>query len=76
MTEASHPAIVATRLCKRYGHSPALDRLDLSVEVGQILGWLGPNGFGQVFSRLHGMPSARTKSLSSAARLLDGHEPP
>lgn len=47
MPSAPLPAISTARLCKRYGHSPALDSLDLSVEVGQIFGLLGPNGAGK-----------------------------
>lgn len=34
-------------LTKRYGHFLALDRLTLSVESGQILGFVGPNGAGK-----------------------------
>lgn len=47
MSSAHPPAIVTTRLCKRYGHSPALDSLDLSVAAGRIFGLLGPNGAGK-----------------------------
>ena len=34
-------------LSKRYGHTQALDRVDLTVEPGRIVGLLGPNGSGK-----------------------------
>lgn len=34
-------------LTKRYGNFTALDRLDISVKKGEILGYLGPNGAGK-----------------------------
>lgn len=34
-------------LCKSYGAEPALDRVDLTVEPGHIVGLLGPNGSGK-----------------------------
>src|SRR5207248_2293515 len=41
-------AVVETReLTKKYGGVTALDRLTLSVERGQILGFVGPNGAGK-----------------------------
>jgi len=40
-------AIEAEGLVKRYGDVVALDRLDLAVPVGGILGVLGPNGAGK-----------------------------
>src|SRR5260370_15958008 len=40
--------VVETReLTKRYGSVVALDRLTLSVERGQIMGFVGPNGAGK-----------------------------
>jgi ABC-2 type transport system ATP-binding protein len=42
------PPVVETReLTKKYGRLVALDRLTLSVERGQILGFVGPNGAGK-----------------------------
>jgi ABC-2 type transport system ATP-binding protein len=40
-------AISATGLCKRYGATLALDRLDLTVREGEVYGYLGPNGAGK-----------------------------
>ena len=40
-------AIVIKGLTKKYGEKIALDSLDLSVPVGQILGLIGPNGAGK-----------------------------
>src|SRR4051812_2138221 len=42
------PPIIETReLTKKYGKFLALDRLTMSVERGQILGFVGPNGAGK-----------------------------
>ncbi|MDE3074930.1 MAG: ABC transporter ATP-binding protein, partial [Chloroflexota bacterium] len=41
-------AVIATHgLTKRYGQQFALDHLDLEVEEGEVLGYLGPNGSGK-----------------------------
>ena len=39
--------IEATALSKRYGETQALDKVDLEVAAGSILGVLGPNGAGK-----------------------------
>src|ERR671922_1224685 len=41
------PAVETRELTKKYGKFVALDRLTLSVERGQILGFVGPNGAGK-----------------------------
>src|SRR5215475_10944870 len=42
------PPVVETKnLTKKYGDFTALDRLTMSVERGQILGFVGPNGAGK-----------------------------
>jgi ABC-2 type transport system ATP-binding protein len=43
----SGPAITAHGLTKRFGHLVAVDRLDLTVERGEVYGFLGPNGSGK-----------------------------
>jgi ABC-type Fe3+/spermidine/putrescine transport system ATPase subunit len=40
-------AIRTSALTKRYGHTLALDALDLSVREGEVYGYLGPNGSGK-----------------------------
>ena len=41
------PVVAADRLTKRFGALTALDRLDLVVQRGEVLGYLGPNGAGK-----------------------------
>jgi ABC-2 type transport system ATP-binding protein len=41
------PVVETKDLTKKYGEFTALDRLTLSVERGQILGFVGPNGAGK-----------------------------
>ena len=38
----------AKNLVKSYGGPPALDRVDLELEPGRIVGLLGPNGYGRL----------------------------
>jgi len=40
-------AIVISGLTKTFGSTRALDGLDLSVEAGEVHGFLGPNGSGK-----------------------------
>ncbi len=40
-------AIRTEELSKHYGHTVALDRLDLEIESGEVFGYLGPNGAGK-----------------------------
>src|SRR5262245_10194183 len=39
--------ISTEQLTKRYGHTTALDALDLEIEQGEGFGYLGPNGAGK-----------------------------
>ena len=41
------PAICAKGLSKRYGDTLALDALDMTVQPGEVYGYLGPNGSGK-----------------------------
>ena len=43
----AEPAIAPRGLVKRFGEIVALDRVDLSLEAGTVLGLLGPNGAGK-----------------------------
>jgi ABC-2 type transport system ATP-binding protein len=42
-----HPVVETKDLTKKYGRFTALDRLTMSLERGQILGFVGPNGAGK-----------------------------
>jgi ABC-2 type transport system ATP-binding protein len=44
---SGQPAVETKDLTKKYGRFLALDRLTLTVEPGQILGFVGPNGAGK-----------------------------
>ena len=46
-TEGSKPAVEIRGLSKAFGHTKALDGLDLTVAPGDITGFLGPNGAGK-----------------------------
>jgi len=41
------PVIAANGLVKRYGRATAVDRLNLDIERGELVGFLGPNGAGK-----------------------------
>ena len=45
---AMAPAIEISGLVKTFGPTRALDGLDLEVAAGEVHGFLGPNGAGQV----------------------------
>ena len=47
MDQATAPAIVVDKLCKRFGDFAALDGVSFSVGRGEIMGFLGPNGAGK-----------------------------
>ena len=41
------PILECRNLTKRYGNKTALDKVNLSLESGKIIGLLGPNGSGK-----------------------------
>src|SRR5690348_12832045 len=45
--KSTQPVVETRDLTKKYGSFLALDRLNLAVERGQILGFVGPNGAGK-----------------------------
>ena len=59
-------------LSKRYGHTQALDRVDLTVEPGRIVGLLGPNGSGKttLIKLVNGLLTP-----TSGQVLIDGEAP-
>ena len=62
--------ISVSGLTKRYGHTQALDGLDLTVRTGEVHGFLGPNGAGKsttirILLGLH-------RADAGTARLLGG----
>ncbi|HUZ75180.1 MAG TPA: ABC transporter ATP-binding protein [Stellaceae bacterium] len=46
MTGAA-PAVIAEGLTKRFGSFTAVDRLDLRIATGEVVGFIGPNGAGK-----------------------------
>src|SRR6478735_1255654 len=46
-SEATQPAVEIQGLVKTFGHTLALDGLDLTVAPGDVAGFLGPNGAGK-----------------------------
>jgi lipopolysaccharide export system ATP-binding protein len=47
VTSATEPALRARGLTRRFGARTVVDRLDLDVARGEIVGLLGPNGAGK-----------------------------
>jgi ABC-2 type transport system ATP-binding protein len=45
--EASSPALELSGLTKRFGEHTAVDRLDLTLDAGELFCFLGPNGAGK-----------------------------
>ncbi len=63
------PAIRARALTKKYGDFIAVDRLDLTVQPGEVFGLLGPNGAGKTTTIL--MLLGLSEPTSGTARVLE-----
>ena len=48
----SQPIIQTQELTKYYGEAKAVDHLNLTVQEGEIFGFLGPNGSGKTTTLL------------------------
>ena len=57
------------QLTKRYGHTIALDGLDLEIEPGEVFGYLGPNGAGK--STTIALLLGLIRPTSGTARIFD-----
>jgi ABC-2 type transport system ATP-binding protein len=57
------------RLSKRYGHTIALDGLDLEIAAGEVFGYLGPNGAGK--STTIGILLGLIRPSAGTARIFD-----
>jgi ABC-2 type transport system ATP-binding protein len=66
---ADTPAIRARGLTKKYGDFTAVDRLDLTVQPGEVFGLLGPNGAGKTTTIL--MLLGLSEPTSGTVRVLD-----
>lgn len=62
------PAIVASKLTKRFGDLTAVDELDLELAAGRIYGLLGPNGSGK--TTLIRLLTGLAKPTTGEARVL------
>jgi len=56
-------------LTKRYGHTVALDGLDLEIEAGEVFGYLGPNGAGK--STTIGLLLGLIRPSAGSARIFE-----
>jgi len=72
----SEPPVQARGLVKLYGHTVAVDHVDLNVSAGQVYGYLGPNGAGKTTSlrMLLGLirPTAGSVRLFGRDPMIDG----
>ena len=66
------PLIEARGLTKRYGGFTAVDGIDLTIDEGEVFGFLGPNGSGKSTSIL--MMLGLTEPTDGTVRVC-GHDP-
>ena len=75
---AKSPVIVADRLSKRYGTRLAVDGVSLTVDAGEVMGLLGPNGSGKttILRLLTGYlhPSSGTAQVAGYNVVTEGLE--
>ncbi len=62
-------AVRTEELTKRYGHTVALDALDLEIQSGEVFGYLGPNGAGK--STTIGLLLGALRATSGSAWIFD-----
>ena len=67
-SETPSPAIEATGLTKHFGDVVAVDDLDLSIPVGTVYGFLGPNGSGKTTTMR--MLTTLTHPTEGSARIV------
>jgi ABC-2 type transport system ATP-binding protein len=65
----SEPALRFEKVTRRFGDKTAVDRLDLTVEPGSVLGLVGRNGAGKTTSLRLALGSTRVSLLSEEAHL-------
>jgi ABC-2 type transport system ATP-binding protein len=63
------PIVRTEHLSKHYGHTIALDELDLEINAGEVFGYLGPNGAGK--STTIGLLLGLIRPSSGTARIFD-----
>lgn len=68
MTTTEPPAIETEGLTKHYGDVVAVDELDLTVQRGEVYGFLGPNGSGK--STTMNMLTTLVRPTAGTARIL------
>jgi ABC-2 type transport system ATP-binding protein len=77
MAENAAPVVEIQELTKRFGEFTALDRLSITLQRGQILGFVGPNGAGKTtaIKILVGLmrPTSGTARIAGADCVRDAH---
>src|SRR5579884_3437561 len=71
LMQSGKPVVETKELTKKYGKFLALDRLTMSVERGQILGFVGPNGAGKTTTIKILVGLARPTSGSASVAGID-----